>query len=190
MADTAMAALGRIDILINCAASPAVLDSDELARADIDALGADLNVKTLGYLRCAQVLAPCMTRNAWGRIVNIGGLTARMSDTLSGMRNVALSHLTKSLADQLGPQGITVNQVNPGLVRTAHVEELFAKRAAREGITISAAEQEWCGSTPIRRMLEPTEIADLVSFISSPLAGGINGQSITIDGGLTRGIYL
>lgn len=190
LARTTVGHFGRVDILVNCAASPAGLSSDELEHVAVDALLNDLDTKTLGYLRCAKALVPCMKKNHWGRIVNIGGLTARSSDSLSGMRNVAISHLTKTLADQLGPDGITVNQVHPGLVRTQHVDELFVKQAAERGTTIEAVEEAWYGDTPIRRMLEPTEIADFVTYLCSPLAGGITGQSIAIDGGLTRGIYV
>ena len=131
-----------------------------------------------------------MKAQRWGRIINIGGLTARTSDTLSGMRNVAISHMTKTLADQLGPDGITINQIHSGLVRTQHVEELFATQGRKHGTNAEEIERQWCSDTPIRRMLEPNEISNFFAFLASPLAGGITGQSIAIDGGLTRGIYV
>jgi NAD(P)-dependent dehydrogenase (short-subunit alcohol dehydrogenase family) len=190
LAKTIVNQFGGIGILVNCAASPSGLDSDAIEHADVDALSKDIDTKTLGYLRCAKALVPHMKKSQWGRIVNIGGLTARTSDSLSGMRNVAISHLTKTLSDQLGSFGITVNQVHPGLVRTPHVEELFAKQAKERGTSIANVEAAWYGDTPIGRMLEPLEIANFVAYLCSPLAGAITGQSIAVDGGLTRGVYV
>ena len=190
LAKTTADTLKNIHILVNCAASHAGSVHNELEHADVGSLKSDLNTKTLGYFRCCKVVVPYMKAQRWGRIINIGGLTVRTSDTLSGMRNVAISHMTNTPADQLGPDGITINQIRPGLVRTQHVEELFATQGRERGTTAEEIERQWCSDTPIRRMLEPKEIGDFVAFLASPLAGGITGQSIAIDGGLTRGIYV
>jgi NAD(P)-dependent dehydrogenase (short-subunit alcohol dehydrogenase family) len=72
-----------------------------------------------------------MRAGKWGRIVNVGGLTARNTGAMSGMRNAALVHLTKTLSDQLGPDGITVNIVHPGVMRTEHVASWFGDRPLR-----------------------------------------------------------
>jgi NAD(P)-dependent dehydrogenase (short-subunit alcohol dehydrogenase family) len=131
-----------------------------------------------------------MRARGFGRIVNIGGLTGRSSHAISGLRNVAVVHLTKSLSDQLGPDGITVNTIHPGVVETEHIHELYEREARKQGTTAAAVEQGFVDRTPIRRVLTTAEIADLVAFLCSPRAGGITGESVGIDGGLTRGIFL
>ena len=106
------------------------------------------------------------------------------------MRNVALCHLTKTLSDQLGPDGITVNAVHPGVVRTPHLDELFEAEAKKRGTTAAAVEAGFVSDTPTRRILTTTEIASAVAFLASPHAASITGESIAVDGGITRGIYL
>jgi NAD(P)-dependent dehydrogenase (short-subunit alcohol dehydrogenase family) len=190
MVDEAVERFGRVEILVNGAAAPAGLVRNSLDEADPELLLADLNTKVVGYLRCAQSCAPHMRRAGYGRIVNIGGLTGRSSHALSGMRNLAVVHLTKVLSDQLGPDGITVNTIHPGVVETEHIHELYEREARKQGTTAAAVEQGFIDRTPIRRVLQATEIADLVAFLASPRAGGVTGESVGIDGGLTRGIFL
>jgi NAD(P)-dependent dehydrogenase (short-subunit alcohol dehydrogenase family) len=190
MVERACAAFGRLDVLVNCAAAPAGLVRNGIEELDAAALLADLNTKVVGYARCCRAAVPVMKRQQSGRIVQIGGLTGRSSHTLSGMRNVAIAHLTKTLSDQLGPFGITVNTVNPGVVRTPHLDELFSAEAAKRGTSAQEVEAGFVADTPIRRLLEPAEIARAVLFLASPQAGAITGESVAVDGGITRGIYL
>jgi len=186
----AAAQVGRLSILVNGAAAPAGLVRNDVANADPEALLADLNTKVVGYFRCIKAVVPYMRANQYGRIVNIGGLTGRSSHALSGMRNLAVVHMTKALSDQLGPDGITVNTLHPGVVETEHIHELYAKNAAAQGITAEQVEQNFIDRTPIRRILSADEVADAVAFFAGPTAGGITGESLGIDGGLTRGIFL
>ncbi|MBO9331778.1 SDR family oxidoreductase [Achromobacter xylosoxidans] len=181
---------GRIDILVNGAAHPGGLVRSEIDEADPEGLLEDINIKVVGYMRCAKAAAPHMRRGGYGRIVNIGGLTGRGSKQLSGMRNVAICHLTKTLSDQLGPDGITVNVIHPGVVETPHIHELYAKEAAKQGLTAAQVEANYAKATPIRRVLQPAEIADAVLFLASPRAAAITGESLGVDGGITRGIFL
>ena len=181
---------GRLAILVNCAAAPGGLVRNDVESADPDALLADLNTKVVGYFRCIQAVTPFMRKHGYGRIVNIGGLTGRSSHALSGMRNLAIVHMTKVLSDQLGPFGITVNTVHPGVVETEHIHELYEQIAAVRGSTAADVEQDFIDKTPIRRVLSAAEVAETVRFLASPGAGGITGESLGIDGGLTRGIFL
>lgn len=189
LADAA-AQVGTVSILVNGAAAPAGLVRDDIADADPEALLADLNTKVVGYFRCVKAVAPLMRARRYGRIVNIGGLTGRSSHALSGMRNLAVVHMTKVLADQLGPDGITVNTLHPGVVATEHIHELYARNAAVQGITAAQVEQNFIDRTPIRRVLTADEVAAAVCFFAGPGAGAITGESLGIDGGLTRGIFL
>jgi len=181
---------GRIDILVNSAAAPSGVVRSEIEQASADALLADLNTKVVGYFRCAQAVTPHMKGQGFGRIVNIGGLTGRGSKVLSGMRNLAVAHLTKTLSDQLGPSGITVNLIHPGVVETPHIQELYEREAKKQGKTPEEVEQGYIDATPIRRTLRPVEIGWLVAFLASPKSGAVTGESIGIDGGLTRGIFI
>jgi NAD(P)-dependent dehydrogenase (short-subunit alcohol dehydrogenase family) len=181
---------GRIDILVNGAAHPGGLVRSELDQADPEGLLLDINIKVVGYMRCAKSAAPHMRKNGFGRIINIGGLTGRGSKQLSGMRNVAICHMTKTLSDQLGPHGITVNVIHPGVVETPHIHELYAKEAKIQGLTPAEVEANYAKITPIRRVLQPNEIADTVLFLASERASAITGESIAVDGGITRGIFI
>jgi len=180
---------GRVDVLINCAANPSGV-AGPVEQIDAEALLQDLNTKVVGYLRCAKAVAATMKQQRSGRIVNIGGLTGRSSETLSGLRNVAVSHLTKTLSDQLGPFGITVNAVHPGIVRTPHLDELFQDQADTAGRTPGEIEADFVARIPLRRVLEPTDIAEAVAFLIGPAASAITGESLTVDGGFSRGVYL
>jgi len=180
---------GRIDALVNCAANPSGV-TGPIEEIDPGRLLDDLNTKVIGYLRCAKAVVTPMKRQGGGRIVNIGGLTGRASDTLSGLRNVAVSHLTKTLSDELGPFGITVNAVHPGIVRTPHLAELFESEAMRRDCTAAEVEAEFIGRIPTRRILDPAEIGETVAYLLSGAAASVTGESIAVDGGYSRGIYL
>ncbi|MFI7298896.1 SDR family NAD(P)-dependent oxidoreductase [Streptomyces sp. NPDC050121] len=182
--------LGRVDILVNGAAAPSGLVRNGVEDADPELLLADIDTKVVGYFRCAQAATPYMKENGFGRIINIGGLTGRSSHALSGMRNLAVVHMAKALSDQLGPYGITVNTVHPGVVETEHIHELYEKEAAKRGITAAEVEADFAARTPIRRVLEAQEVAQSICFLASPRAAAITGESLGIDGGLTRGIFL
>ncbi|MEZ5658022.1 MAG: SDR family oxidoreductase [Burkholderiaceae bacterium] len=185
-----VAEFGRLDVLVNGAAHPGGLVRGELELVDSANLLRDIDIKVVGYMRMAQACAPKMRANGYGRIINIGGLTGRGSKQISGMRNVAICHMTKTLSDQLGPDGITVNVIHPGVVDTPHIHELYAKEAERQGLSPAQVEANYKAVTPIRRTLLPEEIADTICFLASPRAGAITGESIGVDGGITRGIFL
>jgi NAD(P)-dependent dehydrogenase (short-subunit alcohol dehydrogenase family) len=180
---------GRIDVLINAAANSTPIGG-AIEAVDVEALIGDFDTKVGGYLRFSQAVVPAMKRQGNGRIVHIGGLTGRSSDTLSGLRNAAVSHLTKVLSDQLGASGITVNAVHPGIVHTPHLDALFDDMARKEGSSATAIEARFRADIPTRRLLMPAEIGDAVVFLASAAAASITGQSITVDGGYSRGIYL
>lgn len=188
--DRVAAHFARLDILVNGAAHPGGLVRSALDEADPEGLLRDIDIKVVGYMRCAKAAAPHMKRAGWGRIVNIGGLTGRGSKQLSGLRNVAIVHMTKTLSDQLGPHGITVNVIHPGVVDTPHIHELYAREAKLQNLTPAEVEANYAKATPIRRTLTPAEIADAVLFLASTRSAAITGESLGVDGGITRGIFL
>jgi NAD(P)-dependent dehydrogenase (short-subunit alcohol dehydrogenase family) len=169
LVETALAELGRIDILVNNASTPGGLVRGALAEAEEGELLEDINTKVVGYFRCAKAVAPHMQQRGWGRIINIGGLSGRRTGVISGLRNAAIVHLTKTLADQLGAHGITVNLVHPGATRTERTTEEAARRAGQ--------------SNAIRRMVDAQEIGQVTTFLASTKAAAITGIAIDASGG-------
>lgn len=188
--DNIISDFGHIDILINGAAAPGGLVRNEIEQAEDTALLQDLDTKVIGYFRMVKACIPHMRNRKFGRIINIGGMTGRGTMALSGMRNAALSHFTKTLADIAGPNGITVNIIHPGVIETPHIHELYEMRAKKENKTPEEIEQEYIDRTPIKRLLQTDDINSLIIFLSSSLAGGITGESIGLDGGISRYISL
>ena len=175
MVDTAVEALGRVDILVNNAATPGGLVLGPLAESDEDDLLSDINTKVVGYFRCAKAAASHMQRQGWGRVINIGGLSARRAGAISGLRNAALVHLTKTLSDQLGPDGITVNLVHPGATRTERTGPRAEERASQ--------------GNAIRRIIDASEIGYVVAFLASTKAAAITGETIAAGGGVGGAVY-
>ena len=189
MVDAAMAAMGRIDILVNNAAVPGGLVLGPLSEASEDALLEDINTKVVGYFRCARAVAPHMQRQRWGRIINIGGGSARQATYISGLRNAALVHLNKTLSDQLGPDGITVNLIHPGTTRTERTGPDYAMRAQEEGVTPEEIERRIAQNNAIRRIIDAKEIGYVAAFLCSPKATAITGEVIAAGGGATRAVF-
>lgn len=182
---------GGIDILVNAAAEPAgfsappALDGIEAAW-----FHAEMDTKVMGYLRCAKAVAPGMRQRGWGRIVNISGLAARQSGSAVGsMRNVAVVALTKNLADELGPSGINVTVVHPGLTRTERTAALVQARAAAQGVAPEAIEAQMAAGNSIRHLVDASEVAYVVAFLCSPKSRAINGDVIAAGGGAPRSIH-
>ncbi len=190
MAATAAELLGGVDILVNSAAKPlGQAPPPKLADVTGELFWEDMNVKVLGYLRCAQAVAPGMVAQGWGRIVNISGLGARSTGAVIGsMRNVAVAAMTKNLADELGPHGVNVTVVHPGLTRTEATPGVLARMARAQGISAEEAERN-LGRNSIRRIVEATEVADVVTFLASPRSASITGDAIACGGGAPGSIY-
>jgi NAD(P)-dependent dehydrogenase (short-subunit alcohol dehydrogenase family) len=179
---------GRIDVLINNAVTStqnsfAAL-SDEEFRYHID-------VKLLGYIRCARETVPHMQVNRWGRIVNVAGMTARIVTDFrmtNGVVNSAVTNFTKHLSEQVGKDGITVNAVHPGYTWTPRLEGGLRKWAQLEGVTFEEACARRLREVPVGRFIQPDDLANLMLFLCSDAAGAITGQAIAVDGGSGRSI--
>lgn len=189
MVEAAARELGRIDILVNNAAYPGGLVVGPLEEASEEELLADIDTKVVGYFRCAKAAAPHLQRRGWGRIVNIGGLAARQAGTISGLRNAALAHLTKTLSVELGPSGITVNLVHPGATRTERTGPDLRAQAERRGVSEADVERQMAEETAIRRVPEARDIAYLTAFLASPKAGAVTGEVIAAGGGRGLAVY-
>jgi NAD(P)-dependent dehydrogenase (short-subunit alcohol dehydrogenase family) len=144
----------------------------------------------LGYLRCIREVVPHMRAAGWGRIINISGLAARGTGSITGsVRNVAVAALTKNLADELGRDGINVNVVHPGTTVTEKTPEILAGRAARAGVSVADAQRGAEASVSIGRLVTAEEVASVVAFLASPKSVAINGDAIAAGGGVMGSIH-
>jgi NAD(P)-dependent dehydrogenase (short-subunit alcohol dehydrogenase family) len=186
---TAMAAhvraqLGGVEILVN---SAALVNTGPMSD---DMLDEQLNVKLKGYLRCARAFAPGMVAGGWGRIINISGMAARQTGSVVGsVRNVAVSAMTKNLADEYGPAGVNVTVVHPGVTVTERTPDTLAAIAAARGITPDEVRSSMERAVSIGRLVTAEEVARVVAFLSSPLSVAINGDAIVAGGGVRGSIY-
>jgi NAD(P)-dependent dehydrogenase (short-subunit alcohol dehydrogenase family) len=182
---------GTIDILVYAAAEPAGFAAPpKLQQISGAYFHAEMDTKVMGYIRCAREVVDGMRAQGWGRIVNISGLAARQAGNAVGsMRNVAVAALSKNLADELGPAGIQVTVVHPGLTRTERTAPLVAARAREEGVAEAAIEEQMAAGNSIRRLVDAEEVAFVVAFLCSPRSRAINGDAIAAGGGAPRSIY-
>jgi NAD(P)-dependent dehydrogenase (short-subunit alcohol dehydrogenase family) len=190
MAADVAAAFGGVDILVNAAARPNTGAVVGIEAFDEREFTEQVNVKVLGYLRCARAVAGSMKANGWGRIINVSGLAARSTGAITGtVRNVAVAAATKNLADELGHHGINVTVVHPGMTVTEKTPEFLALRAERAGITVAEVERQLADSISIGRMVTAEEVAAVVAFLASPRSVAINGDAISVGGGVPGPIY-
>jgi NAD(P)-dependent dehydrogenase (short-subunit alcohol dehydrogenase family) len=189
--------LGGLHILVNSGSPPggsATATGPIETVVDEDLLH-DFNVKYVGALRCSRAVIPFMKKEGWGRIINISGANARNAGNLSGgARNVAMVHLTKTLAVQFGRFGITVNCIHPGITRTERTPSLLAARAKQLGVSPQEAErQDFAPDSPrgnaICRMVDASEIAFVTVFLASEKAWAITGELVAATGGAGRTVY-
>jgi NAD(P)-dependent dehydrogenase (short-subunit alcohol dehydrogenase family) len=184
-------ALGGLDILVNAAAMPGgQAPPPKLAEVTSELFWDDVDVKVMGYLRTAREAAPHMIAGGWGRIINISGLAARQTGSIVGsIRNVAVAALTKNLADELGPKGVNVTVVHPGLTRTEKTAPRVAALAAAAGASVEETEARMAANITVGRIIDAAEVADVVTFLASPRSVSINGDAIACGGGARGAIH-
>jgi NAD(P)-dependent dehydrogenase (short-subunit alcohol dehydrogenase family) len=182
--------LGGIDILVNSAATPWSAGSPtDFASTTDDVVRREVEIKVLGYLRTARAVAPHLIEQGWGRIINISGLGARHANSIAQtIRNVSVSALTKNLADELGPLGVNVTVVHPGLTRTAKLDERLAAQSAESGTPVAELEDA-LATNSIRRIVNAGDVADVVAFLASPRSIGITGDAIAVGGGIPGPVF-
>jgi NAD(P)-dependent dehydrogenase (short-subunit alcohol dehydrogenase family) len=184
MAADVRSQLGGVEILVN---SAALVNTGPMSD---DMLDEQLNVKLKGYLRCARAFAPGMVTGGWGRIINISGMAARQTGSVVGsVRNVAVSAMTKNLADEYGAAGVNVTVVHPGVTVTERTPDTLAAIAAARGTTPDDVRSSMERAVSIGRLVTADEVAHVVAFLSSPLSVAINGDAIVAGGGVRGPIY-
>jgi len=133
-----------------------------------------------------------MQQRQWGRFIAITSITVKQPVEgliLSNAVRSGVSGLIKTLANEYGPSNILVNSVCPGYTATARLGSLTKKLADNEGVTPADIEARWARQTPLQRIGQPEEFANLVVFLASERASYITGVSIAVDGGTVKGLY-
>ncbi len=186
--EAAAGQFGRIDILLNNAVSSSQANFADLPDEEWKH---HLDVKLMGYVRCAREVLPHMQKAGGGRIVNIAGMTARIVSEYritNGAVNAAVTNFTKHLSEQVGKDGITVNAIHPGYTWTPRLEALLRRWAELDKLTLEQVTALRLKEIPIGRFIQPEDLASLVLFLCSEAASAITGQAIAVDGGSGRSI--
>ncbi len=176
-----LAALGSVDVLVNNAAAAARLPTVDTDAALIDHL---LAVNVRAPILLVAALVPSMTERGGGSIINLSSVSALVGTprrAAYAASKGAMDAATRSLAMELGPSGIRVNSVAPGVVDTA----LWATNKAVPGVI-----EQIEGQTPLGRWANPDDIADVIVFLASDAARFITGETISADGGMARTLDL
>jgi 3-oxoacyl-[acyl-carrier protein] reductase len=185
---SAIEQLGRVDVLVNNAASSPLGSFDKVSDAE---WMESFALKPMGYVRAIRAVLPAMRAQHYGRIVNVVGAGGRwaVAEYVMGCMNSAVLHLTKSLGELLGPDGITVTAVNPGPTGpTERFDKVMAAWSAHLGISEAAFRKKYEESLPLRRIASTAEIARLVVFMASDIAEYTTGGALQADGASARGV--
>ncbi len=178
-----VAARGQIEILLNNSGGPAAGPAFEAAPEQFLAA---FNRHLLASQVLVQAVLPGMRRAGYGRIINIISTSVvtpikglGVSNTIRG----AVANWARTLASELGPFGVTVNNILPGYTATQRLAELFRGKASRLGVTPEEVEAQAVAGIPAGRLGKPEEIAAVVGFLASPAAQYVNGVNLPVDGG-------
>jgi 3-oxoacyl-[acyl-carrier protein] reductase len=179
---------GRIDVCVANAAGP---PSKNFLSVTADEWRKALDMNFMSAVHLAKAVIPYMQRHRWGRIITITSVSVKLPITdlvLSNAVRTAVVGLVKSLSNEFGKDGITVNNVAPGYTATERLKELAGVRALAAGTSPEEVYQSWAAATPLRRLGRPEEIADAILWLASERAAYITGQTLLADGGIYPGL--
>lgn len=169
---------GRLDILVNNAGVLSSRALEQMTEKDWDWV---ININLKGQFLCAQAVVPMMAENKWGRIINLasiasGGVGVGFSSGLSCYcaSKGGVVGLTEELAIELGPKGINVNAIAPGVIETDMTKDIAGDETAKQGIL---------ARLPIKRLGRPEDIGAAAAFLASEEASYITGSVVYVDGG-------
>jgi 3-oxoacyl-[acyl-carrier protein] reductase len=185
MVDATIDRFGRLDILVNTAGGtgPIETPAEEVSLEDFRSI---LELNVLGTFLPCRAAIPHLVRQRSGRIVNIAGTSG-----LRGYKNRvgyssskwAVRGMTRTLALELGPYGVTVNAVCPNVTHGDRMDKIMQEKARKLGITTEEVYQDFAAQTALGRFIDDSDIASAVSFLVSDGARNITGQDIVVDAG-------
>jgi 3-oxoacyl-[acyl-carrier protein] reductase len=179
---------GRIDVLVNNSGGPPLARA---ATATEEQWATALQRSLLFFARMSREALPHLKRHGRGRIVNILAATVYQpipNLALSGVTRLGVVAFAKSLADEVGRDGVLVNNVCPGAITTERMLSNVAARAKELGITVEEGLAQRAAETAVGRVGEPRELAHLVAFLASDKSSYITGTTMLVDGGLVRSV--
>jgi len=185
---TVIKKFGTIHILVNNAGGPPVETFDRLSDGQWEK-GVQLTM--MSAIRLTRAVIPFMQRQHWGRIITVNSIAGKQPIqelVISSTLRPGLIGLHKVLAGQYAKDGILINTVCPGFVMTKRQEEISRVRSAKANITVEEYMNLQAKEIPLGRYGTPQEIADVVAFLASSRASFITGATISVDGGMTKGL--
>ncbi len=177
-----------IEILINNSGGPAAGD---LLNEESTKIASAMNQHLICNHRLAQLCVPNMTSKQYGRIINVLSTSVKTPLKNLGVSNTtraAVASWGKTLSNELGSKGITVNNILPGFTNTGRLQSLFRTWSEKQGLSLEAFTEKMENTVPLNRIGKPEEVANAVCFLASPAASYINGVSLRVDGGRTVSI--
>ncbi|MCU1285473.1 MAG: 3-oxoacyl-[acyl-carrier protein] reductase [Acidobacteriales bacterium] len=179
---------GRVDVCVANAAGPPAKTFLQASLEDWHKTF-DMNFMSVVYL--AREVIPHMQKNKWGRLITITSTSVRQPIPdliLSSAIRPAVVGLVKSLAIEFGKDGITANNIGPGYTATERLNELASSRSKAAGVSEIDIRDRWAAEIPMRRLGEPSEIADAIVWLASERASYVTAQTIMVDGGIYKGM--
>ena len=184
----AIAKLGKIDILFTNSGGPPAGPFESLTP---EAWTKATTLVLTSVVEFCRAALPGMKERRWGRILNVTSIAAKQpvdNLMLSNSIRAAVIGFARTLANEVAPFGVTVNNLIPGFTRTDRMVELSEVSAKKDGVTPEQAEARFTSTIPMGRMGEPREFAALAAFLASDRASYVTGQSMAVDGGWIRAL--
>jgi 3-oxoacyl-[acyl-carrier protein] reductase len=189
LAESALAAFGRVDILVTNSGGP---PAGSFASTGPEAWRAAVELLLTSAVELTRAFLPGMQERRFGRVLNVTSISVKQpveNLILSNSLRAAVTGMARSLANEVAPFGVTVNNLLPGYTRTERLAELAEAMARRDAAPPEGFYARIEAEVPARRLGEPRELAALAAFLASERAGYITGQSIAVDGGWIRSLY-
>ena len=188
LASAALERFGTVDILVNNAGGPPPGTFEDLSEADWRRA---IDLTLMSAVELTRRLLPGMRAQKWGRIVNITSTSVKQPVDgllLSNSIRMAVVGWAKTLANEVGPDQVVINNVCPGYTTTERLEQLAANISARDGISAEQVYENWAAAVPLRRLATPEEFANVVVFLASEEAAYVHGTTIAVDGGRSQSV--
>jgi 3-oxoacyl-[acyl-carrier protein] reductase len=179
---------GRIDVLVNNAGGPPL---GSFEAHDDDAWRRAFDTSLMSVVWMVREALPWLKRSDQARVINVTSTSVREPIdglVLSNSIRLGTTGLAKTLSRELGPHGITVNNVGPGTTMTARIRPIIEAQAKAAGRTFDEVRDERARRIPVRRIGEPEDVAAMIVFLASAQARQVSGQTILVDGGATAAV--
>ncbi|MEE4274144.1 MAG: SDR family oxidoreductase [Thermoanaerobaculales bacterium] len=177
---------GEPEIVVTNAGGPPSMPAVDAGAGDLVAAA---ELLLLPVQRFLALCLPAMRASGWGRLVAVTSIAVREPQpglVLSNTLRAGLTGYLKSVSDEVAADGVTINSVLPGYTATDRLLELAEATARRTGTTVDEVMEGWAVMAPVKRLLEPAEVAAAAAFLCSDSASGITGHALPVDGGFGR----